>query len=264
MYSISSKDMISNKKNNSKPLVLFIIGGQRCGTTFLLELFRGRPNTLILNRQGKPEPRSIMAQDFPKTAGEYIRRLDFNSSARKLELVIEKSTSYYESQLALTRFEHGFGMCNFVVVLRDPVERAISNYFFSKAHGIETRTISEAFADPPLARPKKISVNPYDYLLRSQYERLLGPWVNSNLRQQLYFLRYDDLVNQPKSSLVKILHFLGCEGDITYLEGSTLTRPVNSSLEPIDYDEAAKEVPDFIMSKLIRERVWMESLFEST
>ena len=76
--------------------------------------------------------RTIMAEDYQTTISEYIDRLKYKSQIRKSNLVIEKSTSYYESLLALSRFEYGFKNSRFIMILRDPLERAISNYFFKK------------------------------------------------------------------------------------------------------------------------------------
>ena len=242
---------------------VFIIGGQRCGTTFLTELLRRRPGTLVLNNQGEPEPRTIMAEDYPNTISEYIHRLKYKSQIRKSNLVIEKSTSYYESLLALSRFEYGFKDSKFIMILRDPLERAISNYFFSKKNGLETRAIGDAFCEPLLCQPVGLSVNPFDYIGRSQYHRHLAPWRNSNLKGNLLFILYDQLIDKPELILSTIFQFLGREKATNYIDTDILSQPINASSKPFGYEEAIRKIPDSALKKLVRERKKMELLFDN-
>lgn len=246
----------------SRPVILFIIGGQRCGTTFLLELLRDRPNTFLLNRNGKPEPRAILEKEYPRTAEEYLNRLGNNISAQSTELVVEKSTSYYESKLALSRFESGFIGSKFAVVLRDPVERALSNYFFSVRNGFEYRTIEEAFGSPLSPQPQNVSVNPFDYVGRSEYAKHLSPWINSSLGPDLLFIRYDELISNPERLLARIFNFLGCSDDLSYIDRDALTTRVNSGTTPTSYAELKLEIPSSVLAKLTEERELMELLLD--
>jgi len=99
------------------------------------------------------------------------------------ELLGEKSTSYIEHPDAVARVAAVLGRCRIVVQLRDPIERAISNWSFSRAHGLEDRSLNEALArnlDGPLPWDgERTSVEPFAYLERGRYADHLAPWIDA-------------------------------------------------------------------------------------
>ena len=75
------------------------------------------------------------------------------------------------------------GEAHVVVVLRDPVERAVSNWRFSTENGLETRPLEDGAAREP-GRPAPwdpavTSVSPFAYLERGRYVDYLEPWVGA-------------------------------------------------------------------------------------
>ena len=66
-----------------------------------------------------------------------------------------------------------------VVVLREPVQRAVSNWRFSTENGLETRSLEEALRADIGRRaamgPAATSVSPFAYLRRGRYVDYLGP-----------------------------------------------------------------------------------------
>ena len=70
-----------------------------------------------------------------------------------------------------------------VAVLRDPVQRAVSNWRFSTKHGFETRPLEQALradleADQPWDRTLT-SVSPFAYVRRGRYLDYLDPWLTT-------------------------------------------------------------------------------------
>ena len=75
------------------------------------------------------------------------------------------------------------GEAHVVVVLRDPVQRAVSNWRFSTQHGLETRPLEDALRDN-LTRsmpwdPSLTSVSPFAYLERGRYMDYLPSWLTA-------------------------------------------------------------------------------------
>jgi hypothetical protein len=73
------------------------------------------------------------------------------------------------------------GAAHVVAVLRDPVERAVSNWRFSTHHGLETRSLETALrenlrGETPWDR-SRTSVSPFAYLERGRYIDYLAPWM---------------------------------------------------------------------------------------
>lgn len=107
-------------------------------------------------------------------------RRTFFAHATSEAVLGEKSTSYLEDGEAAGRAAAVLGPADIVVQLRDPVERAVSNWRFSRANGLEERPLEQALEDN-LAGPRgwdrcAVSVSPYAYLERGRYDDYLQPW----------------------------------------------------------------------------------------
>lgn len=87
----------------------------------------------------------------------------------------EKSTSYFESIVAADGIQAIYPNAKIIILLRNPVQRALSNYFYSKQNGLETRSLEEVFIEgkPAPPDPINISVSPYAYIERSHYLKYL-------------------------------------------------------------------------------------------
>jgi hypothetical protein len=191
-----------------------VIGAQRCGTTYLHELLAGHPE-IAMARPVRPEPKVFLTDEVVDRGVEWYDRTWF-PHAGTARLLGEKSTSYLESPDAVARVSAVLGRPRILVQLRDPIERAVSNWGFSRAHAMEDRPVSEALAcnlDGPLPwDPELTSVSPYAYLERGRYADYLAPWLDAFpdlVRVQ--FL--EDLVEGP-DSVGKLYDWLGVDADV--------------------------------------------------
>ena len=106
-----------------------------------------------------------------------------------------------------------------VLLLRDPVERAISHYFMERARGTEPRTLLGAV----LAERARLRAHQHDfaagsplrkwsYVARGRYARQLDSVLAHFPRQQLLLLRSQDLAADPQATISRVLGFLGLPG----------------------------------------------------
>ncbi|MFL6001875.1 MAG: sulfotransferase family protein [Nocardioides sp.] len=204
-----------------------VIGAQRCGTTYLHELLADHPD-IAMARPSRPEPKVFLSDEVVDRGPEWYDRTWF-SHAGTASLLGEKSTSYLESPDAVARVTAVLGRPRILVQLRDPVERAVSNWGFSRAHGMEDRPVAEALArnlDGPLPwDPQLTSVSPYAYLERGRYADYLAPWLDAFpdlVRVQ--FL--EDLVERP-SSVGELYAWLGVDPGV---RPESLGQPVNQGV----------------------------------
>lgn len=98
-----------------------------------------------------------------------------------------------------------------IVLLRDPVERAISQLFHSRKRGFETLEPAEAFAAEKqrLASGAAYSQQKHSYVSRSRYLEQLDRYEALFPSDQLLILRSEDLFAQPDQIWPRILEFLG-------------------------------------------------------
>ena len=103
---------------------------------------------------------------------EYYNKNYFQHLVSSQKICIEKSTSYYENESSAKLISELLPNTKIIFLLRNPAERALSNYFFSLNHGLERRTLEEVFIHehtPPILKKTITSVNPFDYLKRGVY-----------------------------------------------------------------------------------------------
>ncbi|WP_310962616.1 sulfotransferase domain-containing protein [Nocardioides terrisoli] len=169
---------------------LLVIGGQRCGTTTLHGILDSHPD-IAMARPVRPEPKVFCSDEATDRGLEWYRATWF-SHARDEELLGDKSTSYIEDPLAPARAARMLGDPEVVAILRDPVERAVSNWRFSTDNGFEDRPLEVALRDN-LANSgtwdrAATSVSPYAYLERGRYVDHLAPWLDQFPRTHVLFL----------------------------------------------------------------------------
>jgi len=157
---------------------LLVIGGQRCGSTYVADLLEAHPQ-VTMARPARPEPKVFLSDELAGRGIEWYRSTYFAHATDELVLG-EKSTSYIEDPLAPARAVAMLGTPHVLVMLRDPVARAVSNWRFSTDHGLETRplevALGESLEQEAVWDPAATSVSPFAYLSRGRYADYLGPW----------------------------------------------------------------------------------------
>ena len=98
------------------------------------------------------------------------------------------------------------------MLLRNPVERALSNYSFSVKNGLESRTLEEVFLEhkPEPLLKKNVSVSPYDYLGRGEYIRYIELYEQYFKRENIAVLIKEELTGN-REEIAKVYAFLGCD-----------------------------------------------------
>ena len=101
--------------------------------------------------------------------------------------------------------------------LRDPVARTVSQY----RHWVQETGYAQDFATFLGEHPNAVQ--------RSEYHRVLVPWIERFGRERLHVVVFEDLVAAPVPSVQRVLRFLGV--DDTYVPADPDT-PVNVTFAP--------------------------------
>ena len=189
--------------------VHFIIGGaQRSGTTLLYRLLDQHPD-IEMSVPLRPEPKYFLRGDagdakqyreelFPRHLGAHF--------------LGEKSTSYMERSDIASKILSVLPDVKIIFLLRDPVERAISNYKFSVENEAETAPIDDALRAEELRREsydrEKFSASPYAYLARGHYYRFIEQWEAAIGRERISLMLFEDLVRDP-AAMQPLFRWLG-------------------------------------------------------
>ncbi|MEO0438445.1 MAG: sulfotransferase domain-containing protein, partial [Pseudomonadota bacterium] len=156
-----------------------------------------------------PKEPNYFSTDLPQlneadSIEQYLSFFDFNGDVSQVGG--EASTWYLYSKTAASNILEFQPDARMIVMLRNPVDM-----FFS-LHAQFKYNMSETIDDPREAWNARTS-RPEDSLLQYGRACALGAQVSRLLeiapRQQLHFIFFDDLSNDPKAEYLKALQFLG-------------------------------------------------------
>ena len=177
-----------------------MIGAQRSGTTYLHSLLDAHPD-ITMARPRYPEPKVFCDPEASAKGLGWYRNTYFGHAGDEL-LLGDKSTSYLEDGEAPARARAMLGEAQILVVLRDPVQRAVSNWRFSTENGLEKRPLETALRENLTESvpwdPHLTSVSPFAYLERGRYLGYLEPWM-STFRDTVHVLFLPELVENEST-----------------------------------------------------------------
>ncbi len=212
---------------------LLVAGAQRSGTTYLHALLEAHPD-VAMARPARPEPKVFCSAELSARGAEWYRATWF-AHAGDAAVLGDKSTSYLEDPAAPARAAAVLGDPLVLVVLRDPIDRAASNWSLSTRHGFEDRPLEQALRDGLRASrgdgepwdAGATSVSPFAYLERGHYVRYLEPWWAA-FGDDVHVVLLEDLAADP-ARIGEVYAAIGV--DPTFRpEG--LGRPVHASGDP--------------------------------
>lgn len=206
-----------------RPPDFFLIGAPKAGTSALHAALAVHPH-LFLSRV--KEPKYYMCGDSPPPAykgpgdahsnQEWIwqreRYLDLFDRAPQGTLHGESTPFYLYNRDARRRIAVDRPDAKLIAVLRDPVDRAYSNWMHLWMDGLEPQAdIVEA------VRREQQRVDAgwapfWHYSRLGMYGRQLADLFDHFPREQVLLLRYRELVDSPDQTLNRVFDFLGVEG----------------------------------------------------
>ena len=129
----------------------------------------------------------------------------------------EASPNYLEDRQAPDRLFQVFPNMKFIVLLRNPVDRAVSQYHHWVRLNREQQSLEAALElelkwlnldAGYLQIDRRYWTETSRYLWRGLYIKFLQRWMNIFPRKQFLILRSEDFYSQPESTLTQVFDFL--------------------------------------------------------
>jgi hypothetical protein len=231
-----------------------IAGAPRTATTWLYEVADRHPD-IAMARPRSPEPKFFLVDEFYERGLPYYSATWFDPLPDR-RYYGEKTTNYLESETACMRIARDLPDVRLVFLLRDPVERAYSNYLWSMRNGFETEEFDRALelesgrerSVPPALRYAR----PHAYFSRGLYAELLRCWFERFPREHILVLRTEDVADNPCEVAQTFHRFIGVAGKPSLVEGlGTIntarpdgTPPLRSDLRASLYERYRKPNAD--------------------
>lgn len=215
----------------------FIIGGApRSGTTWLYELLDRHPD-VYMAKPLKPEPKFFLVDNT------YAKGLQFYSDtwfapARADQRAGEKSTDYLESAAAAERIARDLPSTKLIFILREPADRAYSNYLWSTMNGIETEPFATALAleaERERTLPDRWKfARPFSYFSRGLYADLLQPYFARFARERILVVKFEDILARPSELAAQVHRFIGVSERGDDAAGLGIVNPSEKGTQTLD------------------------------
>jgi len=238
-----------------------IVGAQKAGTTALARFLEGHPEICI------SRPKEVHAFDSPEfvdgwSPDEVERKYRSAFAHRERERRLGEATPIYLYWPVIPRWlqEHD-SETKMIVLLRDPVERALSHYVMEAERGNEELAPLAAMLREPSRlrrdrgnRSEHSSWRFHSYQDRGHYRRQLQNLYRSFPRDQVLVLRSESLWSRHAETLRRVHRFLGVD------QGSELPErerifPGNSGTVGLQLARA------FLRARLHFDRRWLDATF---
>ena len=188
---------------------LFIIGAQRSGSTLLAQALDLHPKINLMTPV-KPEPKYFLKKNYNGKQA-YIDL--FKGQEKNYDYFLEKSVSYIEHDDALKRIYSDFPDARVLIILRNPVDRCLSNYRYSVENGMEKREFLEATQNLDNSDFNiNISVNPFLYVERGFYDVYIKKVMNifKNKNKNIKIIIFEEFISSSEN-LNNIFEWLNLE-----------------------------------------------------
>lgn len=229
-FSIRTNDIGDIEQEISRPLFFgarfptsarrlpqaLIIGVRKCGTRALLEMLYLHPRVQKAAGEVHFFDRD---ENYSQGLEWYRSRMPYSIRG---QITIEKSPSYFVTPEVPERIRAMNASVKLLLIVREPVTRAISDYTQLRAHAATASTTSSTSASTlrtfeHLAIFPNGSVNEaYRPLAISVYHRFIHRWLEVFTRNQILIVNGDFLIEDPVPQLQRIEKFLGLEPKIGY------------------------------------------------
>jgi sulfotransferase family protein len=200
-----------------------IIGTQRGGTTSLYKYLVQHPSLA----HAMTKELRFFDLNYQRGVGWYRSRFPTRTYRRLVrsrggELVVgEGSPDYLFHPLVPRRVRGVLPHVKLIVLLRDPVDRAVSHYWHQFKRGHETLSFEDAIQAEPArlaGELEKIVANPgyvsaewhhHSYLSRGRYANQLEAWFELFPREQFLIEQSEEFFARPALVYGRVLEFLG-------------------------------------------------------
>ena len=184
-----------------------IIGCQRCGTTSLYTYLAQHPQILTPIKKEM----DFFSWHFERGIDWYLAHFPPMPPGEQF-LTGEASPSYFDSREAPERLYSLFPEAKLIVLLRNPVDRAISQFYRLTDLNWEARSLDRVISDE-IERLNQnpeyiIGEEPGNYLARGRYIEFIKNWRTFFPREQLLILKSEDFYAGAATTVKQVLEFL--------------------------------------------------------
>lgn len=204
--------------NNGK-IDFFIIGAQKCATTWLYNCLNEHPDVFI---GGEKREVNYLGGDRYKEKGESWFFSQFNE-AKDHQLLGSASVDYLIDIDSINYIKENNSRAKFILSIRNPIDRFISAYFWlSRNNLIDDLALNEGIEKIiDSYSGSNNESNGYDYIIqRGLYYNQLKHFLKEFPEENFKLIVFDDIKETPDKVLEDLYTFLGVDNNFNPLSKS--------------------------------------------
>jgi tetratricopeptide (TPR) repeat protein len=198
-----------NNSNITTPNFI-ILGSAKCGTTSLFEYLKQHPQILL------PHKKEIdfFTKYFHRGKKWYLSHFPPICNGKTNFITGEATTHYFDNFEVDLKIKEMFPNTKLIIMLRNPIDRTISDYYHHLNRGIETRTIPEivsetrSYLKTTTCKNLQYRRNEFDYIIKSIYYPKIKRWLELFSQNQMLILESESFFKDPKNVMIKVFEFL--------------------------------------------------------
>ncbi|XP_077787200.1 heparan sulfate glucosamine 3-O-sulfotransferase 1-like [Podarcis muralis] len=181
-----------------------IIGVRKGGTRALLEMLSLHPQVAAAHSEVHF---FNVEENYRKGLGWYSQQMPISHPT---QITVEKTPGYFSSLKAPERIHAMDNSMKLLLIVRDPVERLVSDYT-QILHNRKARHKPYQALEQILLRQGQELNTRYKAMQRSLYALHLARWLEFFPRSQIHVVDGGTLIREPLSEMRHVEHFLGLE-----------------------------------------------------
>ncbi len=217
---------------NNKKVDVFIVGGQKCGTTALHNYLIKHPKII----SGKIKELHFFDYDpyFDKEniikSPMHLRAL-FQRKIPEDSILIDSTPSYSWWENSINRIYNYNKNAKLIFIMRNPVQRALSHWNMQ----YDLKISLKSFRDSYNQELRGDTSRELSYISRGFYSKQIKKMFNNFGRKNVHILESKDLKENTNNELLKISNFLNIDKkDFSVEKIVNNSRAYHSKLEEID------------------------------
>lgn len=203
-----------------------IIGSQKAGTTTIYNVFKKHPQIFLSEEK---EANFFFLDHIYKKGIDHYKKF-FKNAKYHFDAIGEASPGYICHPFAPLRIKKYLPDVKLILTVRNPIERAYSQYWDSRRKLEESLTFKETLF---IALSDNYEPGKRGYFSRGIYIRYIERYLKYFGRKQLLILVFDDMIDNPLSVYKMCFRFLNVDDSFECAEMRQKFNPMTIWNNPI-------------------------------
>ena len=201
----------------------FMIGNSKCGTTSLFKMLENHPDIKASNIK---EPIFFNTNEYAQGYEYYLEK--YFDNWNKSKIMLDASTQNMLCKYVAKRIYNYNPNAKFIVCIRNPIERAYAQWIMHNYYrpGYTHKTFEEAITNNYINFNPDIFTLEYErmitfdginesyrktYIEQGLYYRNIQPYIELFNSNQIFFIDFEDIINNNQRMVKKLFNFLNIE-----------------------------------------------------